>query len=56
MTIAKRVDTRIHWDAENLKITNLPDANQYVRTEYRKGWKLCLPIALTTSWQLHRGR
>lgn len=38
--IAKRVDTRIHWDAENLKITNLPDANQYVRTEYRKGWKL----------------
>jgi hypothetical protein len=38
--IAKRVDTRIHWDAENLKITNLPDANQYVRTEYRKGWTL----------------
>jgi len=38
--IAKRVDTRIHWDAESLKITNLPDANQYVRTEYRKGWKL----------------
>jgi len=38
--IAKRVDTRIRWDAENLKITNLPDANQYVRAEYRKGWKL----------------
>lgn len=38
--IAKRMDARIEWDAANLKITNLPDANQYVRTEYRKGWTL----------------
>ena len=38
--IAKRVDSRILWDAENLKITNLPHANDYVRTEYRKGWSL----------------
>jgi hypothetical protein len=38
--IAQRVDTRIEWDAENMKVTNLPDANQYVRTEYRKGWVL----------------
>jgi predicted dehydrogenase len=38
--IAKRVDARIEWDAENLKITNLPEANRYVRTEYRAGWSL----------------
>jgi predicted dehydrogenase len=38
--IAKRVDSRIVWDAENLKITNLPEANKYVRSEYRKGWSL----------------
>lgn len=38
--IAKRVDARIEWDAANLKITNLPNANKYVRTEYRKGWSL----------------
>jgi hypothetical protein len=38
--VAKRVDTRIHWDAENLEITNLPEANQHVRTEYRAGWAL----------------
>jgi len=38
--IAKRMDARIEWDAANLKITNLPEANQYVRTEYRKGWTL----------------
>ncbi len=38
--IAKRVDTRIEWDAANMKVTNLPEANQYVRTEYRRGWSL----------------
>ncbi len=38
--IAKRVDARILWDAEQLKITNLPEANRFVRTEYRKGWEL----------------
>ncbi len=37
---AKRLRARIVWDAENLKITNLPEANKYVRTEYRKGWEL----------------
>ena len=38
--LAKRLDARIRWDAENLKVTNLPEADQYVRTEYRKGWSL----------------
>jgi predicted dehydrogenase len=38
--IAKRVDTRIEWDAEALQVTNLPDANKYVRREYREGWTL----------------
>jgi predicted dehydrogenase len=38
--IAKRIDARIVWDAQNLRITNLPEANRYVRTEYRKGWEL----------------
>ena len=38
--VAKRADTRIEWDAANLKVTNHPKANQYVRTEYRKGWSL----------------
>ena len=38
--IAQQVDTRIDWDAENLKVTNVPGANKYVRKEYRKGWQL----------------
>jgi predicted dehydrogenase len=38
--IATRVDARIEWDSENMKVTNLPAANKYVRTEYRSGWGL----------------
>ncbi|MGD8452117.1 MAG: Gfo/Idh/MocA family oxidoreductase [Phycisphaerae bacterium] len=38
--IAKRMDGRIDWDAANMKITNRPEANQYVQTEYREGWSL----------------
>ena len=38
--VARRMDTRIEWDAENMKVTNLPEANKYVRTQYREGWNL----------------
>jgi predicted dehydrogenase len=38
--IAKRMDARIEWDGPNLKVTNLPEANKYVRTTYREGWTL----------------
>jgi predicted dehydrogenase len=38
--VAKRVDAPIEWDAANLKVTNLAEANAVVRTEYRKGWSL----------------
>ena len=32
--------TRLEWDSENLKVKNAPAVNQYVHTEYRKGWTL----------------
>jgi len=38
--IAKRMDTRIMWDGDKMQATNCPDANQYVRAPYRKGWSL----------------
>ena len=38
--VAKRVDARIEWDAAHLKVTNLAEANQYVRTQYREDWSL----------------
>jgi len=38
--IAKRVDARIEWDAAAMRVTNVPEANRYVRAEYREGWTL----------------
>ncbi|MCX7009427.1 MAG: Gfo/Idh/MocA family oxidoreductase [Kiritimatiellaeota bacterium] len=38
--IAKRMDTRIEWDAPNMKVTNVPEANKYIRADYRQGWSL----------------
>jgi predicted dehydrogenase len=31
---------RLLWDAKNMKITNFDEANQFVKREYRDGWKL----------------
>ena len=30
---------KLLWDAKNMKITNYEPANQYVKREYREGWK-----------------
>ena len=32
--------TRLEWNSEELKVKNAPELNQYVHTEYRKGWSL----------------
>jgi predicted dehydrogenase len=31
---------KLHWDSENLKITNDPDANKLLHYQYRQGWSL----------------
>jgi hypothetical protein len=31
---------RLAWDSAQQKVTNAPELNQFVRTEYRKGWAL----------------
>ena len=31
---------KLLWDGENMKITNLPEANQFVTRNYRQGWKI----------------
>jgi hypothetical protein len=31
---------KLHYDGPNMKITNLPEANKYIRSEYREGWML----------------
>jgi hypothetical protein len=38
--VAKRLDTRIAWDAANLRVTNAPEAEALIRRPYRPGWSL----------------
>ncbi|NQT03930.1 MAG: Gfo/Idh/MocA family oxidoreductase, partial [Planctomycetes bacterium] len=38
--VSYRVGKKLQWDAKNLKATNCPEANQYIRKKYRKGWVL----------------
>ena len=38
--VALRVGKKLQWDAKALKVTNLPEADQYLRPLYRKGWKV----------------
>jgi hypothetical protein len=32
--------SRLHWDSKNLKVSNLEEANKFIRREYRQGWSL----------------
>lgn len=39
--VAVRVPRRkLQWDAANMNITNVPEANQYLRRTYREGWNV----------------
>ena len=32
--------TTLDWNAADLKVTNVKDANEFVRKHYRKGWEV----------------
>jgi hypothetical protein len=36
----KLTRVRLLWDSANMKITNVPEANQFLHREYRQGWNL----------------
>lgn len=39
--VAKRMnDKKLNWDGVNMKVTNVAEANQFVKCEYRQGWTL----------------
>ena len=38
--VSYRSDSPLEWDAEKLKATNCPAAEEFIRREYRKGWVL----------------
>ena len=38
--LAVRVRKKILWDGANMRATNAPEAAQFIRREYRKGWEV----------------
>jgi hypothetical protein len=38
--VALRAGKKVLLDSENMKITNVAEANKYLYREYRKGWEL----------------
>jgi len=39
-TVAYRVGKKLEWDPANLKATNCPEADPFIRRAYREGWTL----------------
>ena len=38
--VALRAGQTIEWDTKSGKVTNLPEANRFVKKQYRKGWEV----------------
>lgn len=38
--VAMRVGKKMEWDGPNMRVSNCPEADQYIRPEFRKGWTL----------------
>jgi hypothetical protein len=38
--LSQQTNVTLEYDAEKMQITNLPEANQFFKAEYRKGWEL----------------
>lgn len=38
--VALRVGKKLEWDGPNMRATNAPEASNFVKREYRNGWKL----------------
>ena len=40
--VAYRTGKKLEWDAKNLKATNCPEADKYIRKKYTPGWEVTL--------------
>ena len=38
--VALRAGKKLYWDGPNMKVTNVPEANEYLHRPYREGWTL----------------
>ena len=36
--VALRAGKKLNFDWKNMKVTNVPEANEFVKPQYRKGW------------------
>lgn len=39
-TVAVRTRRTLEWDSQNLRVTNVPETNDFITKTYRKGWEL----------------
>jgi predicted dehydrogenase len=39
-TVAFRVGKKLQWDPKSMKATNCPEADRFIRRQYREGWTL----------------
>ncbi|MCF7708432.1 MAG: Gfo/Idh/MocA family oxidoreductase [Verrucomicrobia bacterium] len=39
-TVALRAEQKLYWDAAKMKFKNAPEADKWLRREYRSGWEL----------------
>jgi len=39
-TVALRTGKKLNWDHENMKATNAPKADRFIKGQYRKGWEV----------------
>ncbi|MCK4294418.1 MAG: hypothetical protein KAY65_14565 [Planctomycetes bacterium] len=38
--VALRTGKKLYWDSENMKATNAPEADKYIKPAFREGWSL----------------
>jgi hypothetical protein len=38
--VALRTGKKLAWDGPNMKATNAPEANRYIRPDYHNNWTL----------------
>lgn len=39
-TVALRAGKKLRWDAVQMKATNAPEADRFLKESYRKGWEV----------------
>jgi len=43
--VATRVGKKLDWDGPKMRITNVPEANDYLHCTYRHGWRSCAELS-----------